>query len=144
MVSKNIIVSSHFEPQHFGNGWGIFVDIENSQLENNNRFISNTRRKQPIKHIYNNFNINNDFDDDWKSNKFVYFDYHRKYDIESQTHLNNFDYFNDVNSLNNVNNFNNVNNENNENDENTVYEMLGYLTTTLITSCLTYSILCIL
>lgn len=128
MVSKNIIMSTHFEPQHFGNGWGIFVDIENYPLENN-RFISNARSKQPIKHIYNNFNINNEFDDDWYTNKFVYFDYPRKYDIESQTHRNNFD---------------NVNNENNENDENTVYEILGYLTTTLVTSCLTYGILCIL
>ena len=43
-----------------------------------------------------------------------------------------------------IRNVNNINDENNENDENTVYEMLGYLTTTLITSCLTYSILCIL
>ncbi len=132
MVSKNMIMSTRFEPQHFGNGWGIFVDIdiENSQIENN-RFVSNARSKQPIKHIYNNFNINNDFDDDWQSNKFVYFDYPRKCDIESRSHRNNF------------NNVNNVINEDND-DENTVYEILGYLTTTLITSCLTYGILCIL
>ena len=138
MVSKNLIVSNRFEPQHFGNEWGIFVDIdiENYQSDNN-RFVSNARSKQPIKHIYNNFSINNDFDDDWQSNKFVYFDYPRKYDVESQPHRNNFNY------VNNINNVNNVINEDND-DENTVYEILGYLTTTLITSCLTYGILCIL
>ena len=134
MVSKNILMPTHFEPQHFGNGWGIFVDIENNQIENN-IFVSNARSKQPIKHIYNNFYINNDFDDDWYSNKFVYFDYPRKYDIESQAQRNNFDYVN--NRINGING-------NNGNNGNTVYEILGYLTTTLVTSCLTYGILCIL
>ena len=97
MVSKNLIVSNRFEPQHFGNEWGIFVDIdiENYQSDNN-RFVSNARSKQPIKHIYNNFSINNDFDDDWQSNKFVYFDYPRKYDVESQPHRNNFNYVNNT------------------------------------------------
>ena len=41
MVSKNIIMSTHFDPQQFGNDWGLFVDIDIDNYQNNNKVVSN-------------------------------------------------------------------------------------------------------
>lgn len=119
MVSKNIIMSTHFEPQQFGNGWGIFVDIDIENYQNHNEFVSNICSKKTIKHLY----INSDFNNDCYINNFACIDFYTN-DIDSQIHsINIFDYLN---------------------NKNNVYEIAGYLTTTVITSCLTYGILCIL
>lgn len=122
MVSRNIIMSTHFEPQQFGNGWGIFVDIENYQ--NNNEFVSDVCSKKTIKNSYKNLYIDSAFYENDYINNFVCVDYYHTNDKDSQIHSSNiFEYLN---------------------DKNNVYEIVGCFTTTFITSCLTYGLLCIL
>ena len=122
MVSKNIIMSTHFEPQQFGNDWGLFVDIENYQ--NNNEFIPNVCSKKTIKSNYKNLYIDVDFYKNDYINKFSCIDYYHINDKDYQIQSSNiYDYINDTNN---------------------VYEIAGCFTTTLVTSCLTYGFLCLL
>jgi hypothetical protein len=121
MFSRNIIKSTHFEPQQFGNDWGLFVDIEN--YPHNNEVVSNVSSKKTIKNNYKNLYIDSDVYEKCYINNFACIDFYTN-DIESQIHSNNiFDYLN---------------------DKNNVYEIAGCFTTTIITSFLTYGLLCIL
>ena len=121
MVSKNIITTTHFEPQQFGNDWGLFVDIENYQ--NNNEFVSNICSKKTIKNSYKDLYIASDVYEKCYINNFTCINYYHVNDENTQTYSNIFDYLN---------------------DKNNVYEIAGCFTTTLITSCLTYGMLCML
>ena len=121
MASRNIIMSTNFEPQQFGNGWGIFVDIEN--YHNNNEFVSDVCSKKPIKNSYKNLYIDSAFYENDYINNFDCVDYYTN-DKDSQIRSSNvFEYLN---------------------DRDNVYEIVGCFTTTLVTSCLTYGLLCIL
>jgi hypothetical protein len=115
-------MSTHFEPQQFGNGWGIFVDIENYQ--NNNEFVSDICSKKTKKNSYKNLYIDSAFYENDYINNFTGFDYYHTNDTYSQIHSSNIcEYLK---------------------DKNNVYEIVGCFTTTLVTSCLTYGLLCIL
>ena len=92
MVSKYLI--SDYEPQDFGNNWGLFIDIENEKNEKQINTLFTSLNYQVI--IYN--------------------------DIESQLYNIYYHYRNNKKKIN----------------------LFNCLTTTIITSCLTYIVLCIL
>ena len=124
MVSKNIITTTHFEPQQFGNDWGLFVDIDIDNYQNNNKVVSNICSTKTITtNIYKNLYIASDVYEKCYINNFTCINYYHVNDENTQTYSNIFDYLN---------------------DKNNVYEIAGYLTITLVTSCLTYGMLCIL
>jgi hypothetical protein len=115
-------MSTQFEPQQFGNGWGIFVDIENYQ--NNNDFVSDVYSKKTIKNSYKNLYIDSAFYENDYINNFACVDYYHTNNTDTQIHSSSiFEYLN---------------------DKNNVYEIAGCFTTTLVTSFLTFGILCIL
>lgn len=43
----------YFEPQHFGNDWGIFVDIENQKLDEINKLDTTRNNKLIPSYIIN-------------------------------------------------------------------------------------------